>query len=493
MMKKYFTILVLAIVLVNTGRLSAQSSNDSLNEKIDEIKDRINGLDERVLVNESDLSKLNKIKFSGYVQAQWENYSNKLTYPNNSIFLRRTRLKTTYQTSGGISFILQGDFLPSGISLKDAYAQINGKSKWNKDFSLWVGQFNRPNYEVEYSSSQREVPERSRLIKALYPGERAIGAKLEYSPDKFPLKVQLALLNGNDNLSFAGTSNNTNKDFDNFKDVMARATYSFKLGKSGGLDVGAHAYRGSVKAVVDTTINSAYSFEKNYALGDAMKRSWFGGEFQLFIDFMGGTAIKGEFIAGTNATPGYSSKTTSTSQGTPTLSGDTLTLTTTTTTATTFQPNYTNKFMGYYIYLIKNIGKKNQFALRYDFYDPNTDLSGDEIGSVKYDRSYSKTSTTTSISDQGNQTIIFKNKSVSTTTQKVSSGKSDLAYSTLTLAWQYYYNDNIRISLGYEIPMNEKTSSLAAEEAVINGEKKYNDYNKTISQSIFTLRVQAKF
>ena len=48
--------------------------------------------------------------------------------------------------------------------------------------SLWAGQFNRPNYEVEYSSSQREVLERSRVIRTIYPGEREVGAKLEFTP-----------------------------------------------------------------------------------------------------------------------------------------------------------------------------------------------------------------------------------------------------------------------------------------------------------------------
>ena len=35
-------------------------------------------------------------------------------------------------------------------------------------------------------------------------------------------------------------------------------------------------------------------------------------------------------------------------------------------------PTKVRHFTGYYLYLIKNIGRKDQFVLKYDFYDPNT-------------------------------------------------------------------------------------------------------------------------
>jgi len=94
--------------------------------------------------------------------------------------------------------VLQPDFSPQAITLKDAYVVLN--DHWSKTLSLWAGKFNRPNYEVEYSSSQREMTERSLLIRSIYPGERAIGAKLEFNPNSFPLHVQLAVFNGADAL-----------------------------------------------------------------------------------------------------------------------------------------------------------------------------------------------------------------------------------------------------------------------------------------------------
>ena len=51
-------------------------------------------------------------------------------------------------------------------------------------------------------------------------------------------------------------------------------------------------------------------------------------------------------------------------------------------------PYKTKEFSGYYAYLIKNIGKKNQFVARFDYFDPNTRLSGDDAGKdVYYKRS----------------------------------------------------------------------------------------------------------
>jgi len=176
----------------------SQSIPDTVTEKVATLSDRLDGIGERLSTAESDLAKLTRIKISGYIQGQWEWSQDRSVYPSNAFSVRRARVKIQYEPVTGVAFVVQPDFLASGVTMKDAYVQVN--EPWLKTFSLWAGQFNRPNYEVEYSSGQREVPERSRVVKALYPGERAIGLKLEAAPGALPLKFQLALLNGNDNL-----------------------------------------------------------------------------------------------------------------------------------------------------------------------------------------------------------------------------------------------------------------------------------------------------
>lgn len=334
--------------LLFAGTLSgfSQMSTDTLKESLETLDGKLNALDERVAVHESDLGKLNKIKVSGYIQAQFETapyITSKPTDPENTFYIRRARVKFTYEATDGVKFVLQPDFSTGSLSLKDAYA-VASLPKISF-LTLWAGQFNRPAYEVEYSSSQREVLERSRVIRSIYPGEREVGVKLEFTPLKAPLKMQLAVLNGN----FTGSQQ---KDVDTRKDLMARAVYSFGFSGAGiGLDIGAHGYYGGLmskmKYVSDYTakMDSSASNYKSY-----LDKRWFGAEMQMFFDILGGMAIKGEYLAGKNATAG-TSKT---------------------------DPYKTREFTGYYVYFIKNIGKKNQFVARYDYYDPNNRLSGDD-------------------------------------------------------------------------------------------------------------------
>jgi hypothetical protein len=140
--------------------------------------------------------------------------------------------------------------------------------------------------------------------------------------------------------------------------------------------------------------------------GIYLDKKWGGAEFQAYIDWLGGMSLKGEYIAGRNAYPGDSKS----------------------------NPYKTKKFSGYYIYLIKNIGNKNQFVTRFDNFDPNTSLKGDAAG-------------------------------------------KDVYYNTVNFAWQYYLNDNIRFTLQYGIPFNEKNTT----------------YPKDIKDNTFSIRVQAKF
>jgi hypothetical protein len=136
--------------------------------------------------------------------------------------------------------------------------------------------------------------------------------------------------------------------------------------------------------------------------------------------------------------------------------------------------NFQNKFAGYYLYFIKNLGKKNQFAFRYDYYDPNTDITGKDVMVKGY--------TTAD----------------ATTLKSKMTGKSDLATTTLGFALHHYFDDNIRVSLNYDIVQNEKvgTAGLLTEDYTkADGAKvaKGLDYSKVVNNNLLTLRIQAKF
>jgi len=398
---KRFLLFITVIAMIPAISFN-QEVTDSLIEQVGELEGRLNSLDEKSALHETDLGKLTKIKVSGYIQAQFENYQGDLVKTNdafNTFYIRRARVKFTYEATSGVKFVLQPDFSTGNLSIKDAYAVASHpKLSW---LSLWAGQFNRPNYEVEYSSGQREVLERSRVIRTIYPGEREIGAKLEFVPVQIPVKLQFAVLNGN----FTGKEQ---KDADSRKDFMARAVYSLNFSGPGiGLDLGVHTYYGGLRAkniyisdaagLLDTAdINS----------GSYMDKKWTGAEMQIYFDILGGMALKGEYLWGQNA-----------------YAGDSRT-----------NPNKIRKFRGYYTYLIKNLGKKNQLVARYDHYDPNSKVSGDGAGKEVY-------------------------------------------YSTFTLAWQFYLNDNIRFSVNYEMPRNETNATVPED----------------LEDNVLGVRMQAKF
>lgn len=478
-----------------------KTEQDTLKEKVSTLRDRISGIEERVATTEADLSKLTKIKLSGYIQAQYLHYEASNVYPADVFQLRRVRFKLQYEPVNGVVFVLQPDFTPGNITLKDAYAQVN--EPWMKTFSLWAGKFNRPNYEVEYSSSNREVPERSRVIRAIYPDERATGAKLEINPPSLPLKVQLALFNGNDGLTITDASgtniNPLNNDFDNHKDFMGRVTYSFKLAQVGALTIGAHAYYGKIKANTTDLLNSDYSYNKSLSgVGDLIKKNWVGFEGQLYLDLLGGLALKGEYIFGVNGTPGYTSKTSVVSPMTSSIKGDTLTLTTVTTNTVNNRPAIEKNFSGYYVYLVKNIGKRHQIAVRYDYYDPNSKLTSDQIGLAKWD--VGKTTVTDKITYMGTNPVVATDAQTKTVlVNNLKSSTGDIKYQTITLGYSYYFDDNIKLMLGYEIPLNKKVGvnsngvGNVTSSYTVNGETGVYDFSKSIPQNVFTARLQVKF
>jgi len=511
MIMKRFTLMTLIIgmmipMMLSVKSLTAQTNADTLAPEVITLKDRVSGIEERITTAENDLAKLTKIKISGYIQAQWQHFEAASAYPSNYFSLRRARFKIQYEPVTGVVFVLQPDFQPGNITIKDAYVQAN--DRWLKTFSLWAGKFNRPNYEVEYSSSTREVPERSRVIRAIYPDERAIGAKLEINPPKFPLKVQLALFNGNDGISInnpnynliSGRWDNVNTvgqniDFDNYKDFMGRVTYGFKFGSFGGLTIGAHGYYGQVKANSKDLLNSDYTYDKTLEnVGKGAPKQWVGFEGQLYMDILGGLALKGEYIFGVNSTPGYSVNATVVTN-TSTIKNDTVFLTTLSTKYVNSAPAISRNFQGYYIYLVKNLGKHHQVAVRYDYYDPNTKMGTDSLG-------YGGVTTTTdafiSTGSAGNIVTGTQKKTVST--NKMVNSVIDIAYGTWNLAYTYFFDDNIKLMIGYEIPINKEVGAnpntdigYVTSSYTVNGVASTYDYSNWVKQNTLTVRLQVKF
>lgn len=209
------------------------------------------------------LDALSKLKISGYLQGQYVNDD----ASRDQFSVRRARLKFTYQATPTARFVLQPDIASSGVTLKDGYVElIEPWTTWKH--TLTAGQFNWPfGFEIGYSSSAREMPERSRVIRTLFPGERDRGVMLSGRGLQERFKYRVAVVNGN------GTTGNA--DTNDRKDVVGRVGYSF-----GALDVGASVYRGS-----------------DLVSGRELDKQRQGLDFQWATP-LAGLGVRGEYITG---------------------------------------------------------------------------------------------------------------------------------------------------------------------------------------------------
>jgi phosphate-selective porin len=404
------------------------------------------------------INTLQKLKISGYLQAQYQIADNPgikslaggdfPEFSDTRFMVRRGRIKFTYEATLA-KYVIQFDVSEKGLSIKDAY--LNVSDPFLNAFSVTVGVFNRPfGYEIPYSSSQRESPERSRFTQTLFPGERDLGAMLTFqmpktSPLNF-LKIDAGFFNGN------GTNPETDKKKDFIGHIgIAKATTNekikFGLGVSyydGGVSIGKVSLdkagtvpAGSTRAAQtyeQKTIKDTVSFVKitgDSIVGSFHKRSYFGFDAQLTIETpIGFTTLRGEYVAGKQ--PGTEKSTTS-----PTGANTTDT--------------YLRKVTGSYIYFVQSFtGTKLSFVAKYDIYDPNTGISGNQIGLKPKTGNY-KASTA-----------------------------ADLKYNTLGLGLIYAYTSNIKFTAYYDMVKNETSANLAG-------------YNSDLKDNVWTLRLQYKF
>lgn len=278
---------------------------------------------------------LSKMKITGYLQAQYlndERSVNELTSPTatrnlDQFSVRRGRVKFTYQFNPTSRFVIQPDVTTSGVLLKDGFVEFTEPwTPWKH--TLTAGQFNWPyGFEIMYSSSAREVPERSRVVRTLFPGERDRGVMLSGLGLGERLSYRIAVVNG------TGTAQSF--DFNKRKDIVGRIGYSF-----GPLDAGASFYRG--EDLVSTSTNArGRTFDKDRA----------GIDFQ-WVTPLPGLGIRGEYIKGTQAPSAGTTRTAS------------------------------HDVDGWYFYAIQNVGTKHQFVVRVDEYDPDTDVEGNAVRTV---------------------------------------------------------------------------------------------------------------
>lgn len=336
---------------------TADSARDS---QIAELTERLDRTIEHLQAAQADTDKLKKLKFSGYLQARWEHAENS----NDSVavtssglkpanverfYLRRARLKLTYDRSPTSQSVVYFDAgTDRDVLLLEAYVTL--MDPWTPEHvhRLTIGQMNVPfGYEIERSSSVRELPERSFAENRLFPGERDRGIKLV---DKWSgqFETTLGVFNGGGikDADFPTLDPTAKKDW------LARGRVML-----GVVDGSVSWYQGT--AVVPLSGPDA-----------EVDRTRFGADLQAHYEVpsLGGGTLRGELYRGTNPNPDSLKALLTATSGSPRL------------LVPGANPSHlATDVLGWYVMWVQNAGDRWQAVVRYDAYDPNEDRAHDQF------------------------------------------------------------------------------------------------------------------
>jgi hypothetical protein len=399
---------------------------------------------------------------SGWLQAQFQyaetrgvaNFDGGNFAPNSDkrFMIRRGRIKFTYNGKN-TQYVMQLNGTERGFNLTEFY--ITATDPWKKAFSITAGILNRAfGFEIDQSSAVRESPERSRYTQILMPNERDLGAKIVFAPGKqsklYGLRLDAGFYNGQGTYvpgttTPAGYPAGTTpvlgvNEFDFNKDFIGRLCY-YRSTKNDKIKygLGVSHYNGGNLYLTNTvykhmgTNNSDFkdwvpedSTVKTYK-NKVAPRIYYGAEaFFSVSTVLGTTTLRGEYVTGTQ--PG-----TAASSSSP-----------------FFLPaagaTYIRNFDGMYAYFIHRIAKtRHEIAVKYEWYDPNTKVTGKDI--------------------KGGTTNSFTS--------------ADIKYTQLALGYNFYYDANVKFMFSYNIITNESTGLTG--------------YTKDIKDNILTIRMQYKF
>ncbi len=335
-------------------------------------------------------------RVSGYLQPEWQHYDLRVDpgdrglYQNTSknlFTIRRGRIKATHTTEENFRGVVQINATERGVALLDAYLDIPALDSNLLD--IRIGRFSKPNFSVLLSSSKREATERAQVIRSLYTGERDIGVMLTTSPEIGGITptLQFALFNG-----ALGA-----REFDSFKDVTARLHVPIIDGETSDFAIGGTWYVGGLRLVDDSVVRFVdgnrvvESADANESWPGWGNRNHIGLELQAGIDLLdaGRTVLRGEFLIGqmpsadersafafTEGTIEIDTTIVIDSAGTSVLRDSIILRPGIDTSTVNVSTLALRDQMGYYIELAQPILTNLTAAIRYDYYDRNTGLSG---------------------------------------------------------------------------------------------------------------------
>jgi len=467
---------------------------------------------------------LNNLKISGYVQADYQvadsvgapmhfaggDFGSRFT--DKRFAVRRGRinlLHDTHLSKASLSF----DLTERGIGVRDANLKLS--VPYLPPLSITAGIFYRPfGHDLSYSSSLRETPERARVHQTLFPHERDLGASIRFQPADTCflhfLMLEAGFFNGNA----------INVETDKFKDFIGRvhiknpiASEKIKFG------LGFSYYNGAINHIFEPIDTSSFNQQDKYNIfvmakddkgnkffeidsaatlaagnmGGKVLREYYGIDAQLSIDFpFGKMEFRGEYLWGTQPAA-FSSRTIDNiamyqymNSFSPTGPGMGVSYSTYQTPTATYpyiisrkyrhHHTFVRKFDGGSLYLIQNIfDTKHQFVFKYDWYNPNTEVSGKDI-----DLFFRDDNGEALLDLGGNEMLTYLSP-------------ADISYKTYGIGWNYQYSDNVRIMLYYDMIINEITNIEPYEGNISQGKLPSTGFRKDVKDNVFTVRLQYKF
>jgi predicted porin len=292
--------------------------------------------------------------------------------------------------------------------------------------------FARPfGYELNVSSSDRESPERGRMSQILMKTERDLGGMVSFEPRRPDHPLRYLKLDAG---FFNGQGLNASAEYDSYKDFITRASLKpWPVSKQLLLSAGLSYFNGGIFQNTNYTYEMANDGNVKFFTVDSSldnfgrkaPRHYYGADMQWkWKRRRGITEIRAEYWWGTQTASAGASETP------PSLLQE---------------PYYIRNFNGAFFYLLHNIfNKEHQLGLKFDWYDPNTKVSGTEIGKA--------------------------GSNINAT---------NIKYSTFSIGYNYYINENLKLFVWYDIVKNEHTA--------------LSDYSSDLKDNIFTTRLQFRF
>ena len=437
-MRKFLSLVIVFIIVFCSNAIAQKY----LMDMVDTTKDVGKGL-------LGVYKKYDRIKIGGYIQPQFQMASEKgiksfeggdfASQVSDRYLIRRSRVRIDYvnfnvEKGPGVQIVFQFDANERGFTMRDVWGRTF-ENKY-KLFSFTTGMFARPfGNEVNLSSSDRESPERGRMSQLLMKSERDLGAMLSFDARK---KLGVKLLNNIrvDLGLFNGQGINATGEFDNTKDLISRI-YSkpLHLNKHIQLNLGASLLYGGLlqntkyqyqtidnKGLLTMALDSSSS-----NLYKVAPRQYYGIEAQLKIkNKIGFSELRAEYVKGKQTGTANSSETPN-----ALLTGT--------------DGFHIRNFDGAYFYYLQNLNSlKHQLVIKYDWYDPNTKVTGKNIG-----------------------------------VSGANLGAANIKYNTLGIGYVNYITENIKMTLFVDKVWNETT--------LLKG------YTSDLNDDVFTCRIQYRF